>query len=230
MLAVAEDPAFAERWLESARDWAITGALRTGAADLSPAFRRLHADLRRHEEERPPAKAPAGEREAWHTAHRNLHQQLFFAFTQSLPTTEQRSASRTGADAPGAGDGQDGRHPLRGDAYALYVEPFTGADGAVEVVSVCRHPDGSLEATHGPLSADAAALLARFRDDEGTGGEAAGAVPAPLGRMPVGPGWPTVCCRPGCVPSWARLRRRTRSGCSCFPRTSCGTSPTRPFP
>ncbi|MFD9377431.1 CHAT domain-containing protein [Streptomyces sp. NPDC059999] len=179
VLAVAEDPAFAERWLESARDWAITGALRTGAADLSPAFRRLHADLRRHEEERPPAKAPAGEREAWHTAHRNLHQQLFFAFTQSLPTTEQRSASRTGADAPGAGDGQDGRHPLRGDAYALYIEPFTGADGAVEVVSVCRHPDGSLEATHGPLSADAAALLARFRDDEGTGGEAGRGGPGP---------------------------------------------------
>ncbi|MEU9804044.1 CHAT domain-containing protein [Streptomyces sp. NPDC051000] len=166
VLAVSGDPAFAERWLESARDWAVTGALRTGAADLSPAFRRLHAALRRHEEERPAATAPAEERVAWHTAHRSLHQDLFFAFTQSLPTTEQRSAAGTSVGAPGTGDEQGGRRPLRGDAYSLYVEPFTRRDGVVEVVSVCRHPDGALEAAHGPLSADAAALLATFRDDE----------------------------------------------------------------
>ncbi|PWK66851.1 CHAT domain-containing protein [Streptomyces sp. CG 926] len=169
MPAVSGDPAFAEQWLESARDWAITGALRTGVADLSPAFRRLHADLKRHEDERPPEGAPAAQRTAWQSAHRALHEQLFFAFTQSLPTTEQRAGSATGETEPEHGPDEIDHHRLGAREYALYVELFTGADRTVEVVSVCRHPNGSLEAGHGPLSPEAVALLTRFRDGEDIG-------------------------------------------------------------
>ncbi|MGW1635948.1 CHAT domain-containing protein [Streptomyces lavendulae] len=159
-LAVSGDPAFAERWLESARNWAVTGALRTGVADLSPDFRRLHADLKRHEDERPSEGAPVAQRTAWQSTHRALHEKLYFAFTKSLPTAE-----------PEPGNGHAHIDPPRLDAreYALYVELFTRTDRTVEVVSVCRHPNGSLEATHGLLSAEAVALLARFRDGEDVG-------------------------------------------------------------
>ncbi|MFD6109811.1 CHAT domain-containing protein [Streptomyces yangpuensis] len=169
MLAVSGDPAFAERWLESARDWAITGALRTGVADLSPGFRRLHADLKRHEAERPPEGAPAAQRTAWQSTHRALHEKLFFAFTHSLPTAEQRARSATAETEPGDGHAHIDHHRLGAREYALYVELFTRTDRTVEVISVCRHPNGSLEATHGLLSAEAVALLTRFRDGEDVG-------------------------------------------------------------
>ncbi|MEV6678936.1 CHAT domain-containing protein [Streptomyces erythrochromogenes] len=169
MLAVSGDPAFAEQWLESARDWAITGALRAGVADLSPAFRRLHAELKRHEDERPPEGAPAAQWTAWQSTHRALHQQLFFAFTRSLPTAEQRAGSAAAGTEPGDVHAHVDHHRLGTREHALYVELFTRADRTVEVVSVCRHPNGSLEATHGLLSAETVALLTRFRDGEDVG-------------------------------------------------------------
>ncbi|MFE6384779.1 CHAT domain-containing protein [Nocardiopsis dassonvillei] len=160
-LAVNRDPGFAERWLESARDWAVTGALRTGVADLSPAFRQLHAELRRHEGGRPAATAPAADREQWQADHRKLHQDLFVAFTRSLPVA--------GSVEAGKELDEDAHHRLADGEFALYVELLRRSGGTMEAVAVCRHPDGSLEAAYGTLPAEAVALLARYRtDDDGT--------------------------------------------------------------
>jgi hypothetical protein len=64
---------------------------------------------------------------------------------------------------------EEAHHRLVPNEYALYVELLRRTGGAVEAVAVCRHPDGTLEAAHGPFPADAAALLARFRTDDADG-------------------------------------------------------------
>ncbi|MEI5521227.1 CHAT domain-containing protein [Streptomyces brasiliscabiei] len=148
-LAVHTDPAFAARWLETSRNWAITEALRTGVAHLSPEYGRWHAELRRHERTRPTGDAPEAERIAWKAQRTALHRQMYLAFTRSLPPAARHTEPLVD-DAP---------VQVGARTYALYVETF----GGQHVMAVCRHPDGSLEASRSTLPAEVMELLDDFR-------------------------------------------------------------------
>lgn len=148
-LAVDTDPAFAAQWLETSRNWAITEALRTGVAHLSPEYGRWHAELRRHERTRPKDDDPEAERITWKAQHTALHRQVYLAFTRSLPPAARHMEPLV----------DDTPVPVGARTYALYVETF----GGQQIMTVCRHPDGSLEANRSTMPSEVVELLDGFR-------------------------------------------------------------------